>query len=169
MSTRRPRVHADAKGRHAQRPTMATRHRVHIKLAVLTITAALAASGCSSGYKALGTHTARVVINGTEIEDRPPIWCEQVQWVWFVDTLQPTPGFSAQVRTGGTADALLVRIDKLGGFTGSSWNATGTAVDVGVDARVANGTFTIAGTALGFFHDDPTETTTANFEIRADC
>lgn len=147
---------------------MATRHRVRTKLAVV-MTATLAAAGCSSGYEALGTHTARVLINGNEIEDRPPIRCEQVQWVWFIDTLQPTPGFSAQVRTGGTALALLVRIDKLGGFTGSSWNATASAVDVGVDAKAVNGTFTIAGTALGFFHDDPTETVTANFEIRTDC
>ncbi|MGB3351525.1 MAG: lipoprotein LpqH [Mycobacterium sp.] len=130
-------------------------------------------AGCSSGYEALGTHTARVLINGSDIGDQPPIRCEQSQWVWFIESLRETPGFTAQVSTGDTVQARLVRIDDLGGFTGSSWNAATTAPStpsgVGVDAELVDGTFTISGTAMGYYDDDPAETTTASFEIRTDC
>ena len=60
-----------------------------------------------------------------------------------------------------------------GGFTGSSWNAETTApatpVGVEADAEITDGVFTISGTAMGFYQDDPAETTTAEFEIRTDC
>lgn len=133
---------------------------------------ALVAGGCSSGYEALGTHTARVLINGSEIEERPPIRCEQVGWVWFIESLQQKPGFTAQVHTGNTVGARLVRIEDLGGFTGSAWNATAAtavAARVETDAMLTEGTFTITGTAVGYYSDDPSETATADFEIRTDC
>ena len=150
---------------------------------VLAVTiVALVAGGCSSGYEALGTHTARVLINGSEIEERPPIRCEQVGWVWFIESLQQKPGFTAQVHTGDTVGARLVRIEDLGGFTGSAWNATAPAATataataatavaarVETDATLTEGTFTITGTAVGYYSDDPSETATADFEIRTDC
>ncbi|MDG5485809.1 lipoprotein LpqH [Mycolicibacterium gadium] len=147
----------------------ALRHRMDLTVAVATVTTTLAAVGCTSGYEALGTHTARVLINGREIADQRPIRCEQVQWVWFIESLEQTPGFTAQVRTGDTIQARLVRIDTLGGFTGSAWDASVTAPAVDVDADVMDGTFIITGTATGFYHDDPGETATATFEIRTDC
>ena len=156
-----------------QLPAVAKRYRVRCRVAFATVTATLLVAGCSSGYEALGTHTARVLINGNEVAERPPVRCEQVQWVWHIKSLEQTPGFSAQVETGVTVDARLVRIENLGGFTGSSWNATATApstpTGVEADAEVEDGTFTITGTAMGFYQDDPAETTTADFEIRTDC
>ncbi|WP_159229318.1 lipoprotein LpqH [Mycolicibacterium vanbaalenii] len=141
--------------------------------AVAMGTVALVVAGCSSSYEALGTRTAEVLINGTEVAEKPRVRCEQVQWVWFIKSLEQTPGFSAQVRTGDAVVARLVRIENLGGFTGSSWNAetTAPATPVGVEAEadIADGTFTISGTAMGFYHDDPAETTTASFEIRTEC
>lgn len=142
---------------------------MHVTVTVATVTTTLAAGGCTSGYEALGTHTARVLINGGEIDDRPPISCEQVQWVWFIESLEQTPGFTAQVRTGDTIQAELVRLDNLGGFTGSAWNASVTVPAVEADAEVMEGTFIITGTAMGFYHDDPAETANATFEIRTDC
>lgn len=142
---------------------------MHVTVAVAAVTTALVAAGCSSGYDTLGTHTAQVLINGKEIGDRPPIRCEQVQWVWLIESLEQNPGFTAQVRTGDTVAARLVRIDNLGGFTGSAWNASATAPTVEADAKLMDGTFTMAGTAMGFYHDDPAETATATFEIRTDC
>ncbi|MGK2853459.1 MAG: lipoprotein LpqH [Microbacteriaceae bacterium] len=135
------------------------------------IATTLLVAGCSSSYEALGTDTARVLINGSEVAEQPAVGCKQVQWVWFIESLQENPGFTAQVRTGETVVALLVRIENLGGFTGSSWNTTAssTPTAVGADARVVNGTFTITGTAIGSYRDDPTETATARFEIRTDC
>lgn len=131
--------------------------------------AALVTGGCSSGYEALGTHTARVLINGSETGERPPIRCEQVGWVWYVESLQQAPGFTAQVHTGDTVGARLVRIEDLGGFTGSAWNADAATARVETDATLMKGTFTITGTAVGYYSDDPSETATADFEIRTDC
>lgn len=143
------------------------------RVAVAAGAVTLVAAGCSSGYEALGTHTAQVLINGSVVAEKPRIRCEQVQWVWFIKSLEQTPGFSAQVQTGETVQARLVRIENLGGFTGSSWNADTTApatpVGVEADAEVTDGTFIISGTAMGFYNDDPAETTTASFEIRTDC
>ncbi len=137
------------------------------------MTVPLAAAACSTGYEALGTHTAHVLVNGNEVAEQPRVSCEQAQWVWFIDSLQENPGFTAQVRTGDAVTARLVRIENLGGFTGSSWNATVTAPstpsDVATNAEIVDGTFTITGTAMGFYQDDPAETATASFEIRTDC
>lgn len=133
------------------------------------VSVTLVATGCSSGFDALGTHTAQVLINGSEVAEQPLVKCRQVQWVWFIESLEPTPGFTAQISTGDTVQARLVRIENLGGFTGGAWDATATAPDVEADADIIDGTFTIAGTAMGFYHDDPAETTTASFEIRTDC
>ena len=147
--------------------------RRHLCLPSATLAVALLVAGCSSSYEARGTDTARVLINGTEVEERLVVGCDQVQWVWFIESLRDAPGFTARVRTGATVEGLLVRIDGLGGFTGSSWNPTPeqspAATDPQVDAEVTDGTFTITGTAIGSHEDDPTETTTARYEIRTDC
>ncbi|VEG54359.1 conserved lipoprotein/antigen [Mycolicibacterium aurum] len=133
----------------------------------------LMVAGCSTGYDALGTQTAQVLVNGSMTAEHTRVTCDQVQWVWFIDSVQESPGFTAQVRTGDTVAARLVRIENLGGFTGSSWNAAVTAPStpssVGADAEIADGTFTITGTAMGFYQDDPAEIATASFEIRTDC
>jgi len=157
----------------AHKPAAGHRHRVALAVPLSALAVAVLVAGCASDYQALGTHTARVLINGTEVEERLAVACDQVQWVWFIESTQDEPGFTAQVRTGATVDGRLVRLQSLGGFTGSSWNTTGAtpsaATDVRVDAEVVDGTFTISGTATGSYDDDPAETTTADYEIRTDC
>ncbi|PRC60344.1 hypothetical protein C6A85_18790, partial [Mycobacterium sp. ITM-2017-0098] len=85
--------------------------------------------------------TAHVVVNGIETAEHTRVSCNQVQWVWFIESVRESPGFTAQVRPGDAVAARLVRIENLGGFTGSSWNATVTAPStpsgVGADAEVA--------------------------------
>jgi hypothetical protein len=130
-------------------------------VAAVTITA----SGCSAGYDAVGTRTAQVLINGVDIGERPQIRCEQVQWVWYVQTLRATPGFTAQVRTGETVEPRALQIDDLGGFTGSYWDGTVGAAA----ASIVEGTLILTGTAEGYFHDAPKEDVTARFAIRTDC
>ena len=149
----------------------ATRYRGRLAVAIGIVP--LVAAGCATTYQALGTHTARVLINGNPVAEQPRVTCEQVQWVWFIKSLQEAPGFTAQVRTGDTVAARRVRIAGLGGFTGSSWNAAdpapSTPPGVGAEAVVADGTVVITGTAMGFYDDDPAEIATATFEIRTDC
>lgn len=106
-------------------------------------------------------------VDGRQVAEHPRISCKQVQWKWFIETLEESPGFRAQVHTGRTVDADLIRFDDVGGFTGSAWDDTGTPVKV--DATLVDGTFTITGTATGYFHDAPADTTTTPFEIRTDC
>ncbi|WP_197376469.1 lipoprotein LpqH [Mycolicibacterium baixiangningiae] len=131
----------------------------------LLAAAALVAAGCSDGYEALGTHTAHVFINGSDIGERPRIRCEQVQWVWYIETLQDAPGFTAQVSTGERVEPRAVQIDNLGGFTGSFWDVTvGSA-----DAEITDGTVIVEGTAEGFYHENPSDRASATFEIRTDC
>ncbi|ULE34509.1 lipoprotein LpqH [Mycobacterium sp. IDR2000157661] len=127
--------------------------------------AVLVVSGCSSGYKAIGTHTAVVQINGVEVGEPLPVRCEQVRWDWRIETLEETPGFTALVQTGDTVVARGVMLERLGGFTGSYWDGTvGSA-----DAEVTNRTFRVTGTAKGYYLRDPSDTTTAEFVIRTDC
>ncbi|MHA0286941.1 lipoprotein LpqH [Mycobacterium sp. C3-094] len=135
--------------------------------ATISVLAALAATGCSDSFHALGTHTATVSINGTAVEATPKIRCHQAQWTWFIETLDKSPGFQAQVQTGNTVEAKLIRIDDLGGFTGSAWQDEGTPV--GAQATLVDGTMTISGVATGYFRDAPADTTTTPFEIRTDC
>ncbi|MDZ7883864.1 MAG: lipoprotein LpqH [Mycobacterium sp.] len=157
----------------ALKPAAGQRHQVTLGVPLAALAATVLVAGCASEHQALGTHTARVLINGTEVEERLSVACDQVQWVWFIESTQDAPGFTAQIRTGATVDGRLVRLQSLGGFTGSSWNTTGAtpsaATDVRVDAEVTDGTFTISGNAIGSYDEDPAETATARFEIRTDC
>ena len=138
------------------------RRRRALTVAVLSV--ALGATGCSSGWDALGTRTATVLLNGQEVA-QPKVQCDQVQWVWHIRSLQEQPGFSAQVHTGDTVEPRAVQIEGLGGFTGSYWDLTvGSA-----EASVENRTFTVTGTAEGYYASDPAERSTADFEIHTDC
>lgn len=144
--------------------------RAHPTRALGLALAALLGAGCSTdGHEALGTHTARVLINGSVVEEQMRITCDQVGWVWFIESLQQEPGFTAQVRTGDAVGARLVRIQNLAGFTGSSWNADPATAPVEADATFSDGVFTITGTAVGYYVDEPGDTDTAHFEFRTGC
>lgn len=121
--------------------------------------------GCASGSAALlETHAAQVLINGNDA-GRHLVECSQVQWLWNIKTLEDNPGFTAQVQTGDPVVARSVQINNVGGFTGSFWElTTGNA-----EASLERGTFTITGTAEGFYHHDPDERSSATFEITTDC
>lgn len=123
--------------------------------------------GCSIDDREslLGKHTAQVRINGSDVGDLP-ISCSQVQWRWTIETLRDTPGFTVQLSTEGkSVTPESVKLRNLGGFTGSFWEN----LDLRAEAGIADSTFTVTGTATGFYADNPTETATADFMIRTDC
>ncbi|WP_133259084.1 lipoprotein LpqH [Mycolicibacterium sp. GF69] len=121
-------------------------------------------TGCASGPALLEKHLVHVSVDGDDA-GAYLVECSQVGWLWNLDTPEETPGLMAQVRTGDPVVARSVQINNLGGFTGSYWDeTTGQA-----EASLIDGKFTITGTAVGFFHDDPGERTTASFEISTDC
>lgn len=143
---------------------MGSNHQFTRVTAVLSA-AVFASAGCSSGYEALGTHTATVQINGTDIAEPLPVRCEQVNYRWYIESLADSPGFTAQIQAGESVSALGVQLEQLGGFTGSYWESTvGSA-----DAEITDGTVQMSGVAEGYYQRDPSERATAEFVIRTDC
>ncbi|MBE1552179.1 hypothetical protein GGC64_006266 [Mycobacterium sp. OAS707] len=124
-----------------------------------------AGSGCSPhSTQLLQTHTIDVRINGQRTGDHL-VKCQQVQWLWNIQTLKSDPGLTAQVQTGKTVVAKSVQIDNVAGFTGDFWEGTTGNAQASVDRR----TFTIRGTAEGYYHNNPNDRSTATFEITTDC
>jgi len=140
------------------------RKRSAAKLGAATVMA-LSAVACTAHSSALGTHMVRVAINGEDTAVTHPVRCEQVNWLWTIDTLVEEPGLSAMVQTGPEVDARSVQIRDLGGFTGSFWEGTTGKATADVD----QGTFTITGVAEGFYVDAPNERSTATFRITTNC
>lgn len=133
-------------------------------LAAVTVIAGI--SGCSVKPPALGGSTATVTINGTNAGGTQQVRCSQTGWSWFIESLDgEKSGFKASFNTSAQPRADSVQIHNLGGFTGTYWAGT-----VGqAEANVANGIYTISGTAEGAFTDNPTDDVTATFRIEADC
>lgn len=134
------------------------------RFAVATAAVLMIPTGCASGPALLDTHLVHVSINGKDTGGHF-VECSQTGWLWELETPERTPGLVAQVRTGDAVVARSVQINNLGGFTGNYWAGTTGAAD----ASLVNREFTITGTAVGFFHDDPGERTNATFEISTDC
>ena len=126
---------------------------------------AAVAAGCSSPPAALGTHDAKVLINGKATNALQPVTCYQTGEAWTIETLDKEPGFTATVKLGDTVTPDLVNIRNLGNFTGTFWNDNlGKA-----QAKVSNGKFNVSGEAKGAFADKPNQSTTATFDITTDC
>ncbi len=122
-------------------------------------------AGCSSPPAALGTHDAKVLINGKATNALQPVTCYQTGQAWTIETLDKEPGFTATVKLGDTVTPDTVDIRNLGNFTGTFWNDNlGKA-----QAKVSNGKFNVSGEAKGAFADKPNQSTTATFDITTDC
>lgn len=122
-------------------------------------------AGCSSPPAALGTHDAKVVINGEATNALQPVTCYQNGQTWTIETMDKEPGFTANIKLGDEVTAEVVDIRNLGNFTGTYWNDNlGKAT-----AKVTQGKFTVAGEAQGAFADKPNQSTTATFDITTNC
>lgn len=119
---------------------------------------------CSSPPSAVGTHTAQVNINGTNINPPPTVRCIQQGWNWIIETPEKDSGFRAAFSTGDQITAQSVEIRGLDGFTGAYWQGT---VGDG-EATIDNGTVRITGTAGGEF-EGSTDEATATFDIETRC
>lgn len=139
-------------------------NRVVNATAAVSVIAAVVA-GCSSESRArVEARTIKVLINGSDTGHHL-VDCTQVRWLWTLKTLKDDPGITAQLETGGDVVAKLVQINNLGGFTGTfGQDVTGAA-----QASLRNGTFTIVGTAVGWYDDKPGERSSARFEIITAC
>ncbi len=126
---------------------------------------AVGVAGCSSKPEALGTHDAKVVIDGKATNALQPVTCSQNGRSWTIQTLDKEPGFTATIELGDTVTPQTVEIRNLGNFTGTFWNDNlGKA-----QARVNQGKFNVSGEAKGAFGDKPNQSTTATFDITTNC
>jgi hypothetical protein len=133
--------------------------------AAVALFVAAGAVGCSSPPAALGTHDAKVIINGEATNALQPVTCYQTGDAWTIETLDKEPGFTATIRLGDTVTAQTVDIRNLGNFTGTYWDDNlGKA-----SAKVSQNKYTISGEAQGAFADKPNQSTSAQFEITTDC
>jgi lipoprotein LpqH len=122
-------------------------------------------AGCSPPPSALGTHDAKVLINGKATNALQPVTCVQTGQSWKIETLDKEPGFTATIKFGDPVTPDTVDIRNLGNFTGTFWdNNLGKG-----QAKVSQGSFNISGEAKGSFADKPNQSTTATFDITTDC
>ncbi|MGV0742716.1 lipoprotein LpqH [Mycolicibacterium sp. XJ870] len=150
--------------RHTARSVQRSRRR---RLVTVTAAALLTVlSACSTANSdLLGNTTARVAINGQDTSRSYPVRCNQLRWLWTIETLPEEPGFTAVIRTGGPATPELVTIRDLAGFTGT----TSFGPSPGSEASMDGSDFTVSGTAHGTFASDFSESADAEFRITADC
>jgi lipoprotein LpqH len=135
------------------------------RLVAAAVGLAAVVAGCSNPPAALGTHDAKVLINGKATNALQPVTCYQTGQAWTIETLDKEPGFSATIKLGDTVTPDVVNIRNLGNFTGTFWNDNlGKA-----QAKVSEGKFNVSGEAKGAFADKPNQSTTATFDITTDC
>lgn len=133
--------------------------------AAVALLLAAGVAGCSSPPAALGTHDAKVVINGEATNALQPVTCYQNGRSYTIETMDKEPGFTATLTLGDEVTAEVVDIRNLGNFTGTFWNDNlGKA-----SAKVTQGKFTVSGEAKGSFADKPNHSTTATFDITTSC
>lgn len=133
--------------------------------AAAALVIAVGAAGCSSPPSALGTHDAKVIINGEATNALQPVTCFQDGTSWTIETLEEEPGFTATIQLGDTVTPQAVDIRNLGDFTGTFW-----ADNLGkAQAKVTQSKFNVSGEAQGAFADKPNQRTTATFDITTDC
>lgn len=97
--------------------------------------------------------------------ERHYVTCAKTKWLLTIESGDAAEGFTAIIDTDEGADAKVVKIRNIGGFTGTAW-----AGGVGqVKATRHHDEITISGTGYGSFADDPHRPATAPFTITATC
>ena len=135
-------------------------------LIVAAVVVALAAgsAGCSQ-TEVRSRANATVSIDGKDQAKTADISCNQLQSSWLLDIGRDKSTAKAIVEVQG--DKVIpqsVKINGIGGFTGSYWQGS----DYSADGKLANNTFTITGTASGT-KTGTSGTVTSTFKIVARC
>lgn len=135
--------------------------------------AALMLAGCSSEppeYRVppgeLPAGTAELSVNGRDVGVVRAVDCNTTGPLSTITIGTDGPGITAMVSNKEALAAQFVRINDLGGFTGS-YNqglADGTA-----EVTMTGRTYDISGAADGFEADSPSFRASAPFEIRVSC
>ena len=139
---------------------------------ILVVAAIAAVAGCSStpptSHQPPGSlpfTTAQVSVNGQPASTTHKIDCSQDGWLHTLKTGDDKSGVTVVVDTGDAVRAQSVVITNVGEFTGSAYDEK-----IGkVEATIIGNTFRVNGTAEGATNAEPNRSTTANFDIKANC
>ena len=135
-------------------------------LLVTAVVLAVAAASAACGQQEVRSRAnASVSIDGKDQGNTADITCGQLESSYFFDIGRGKTSAKAIVEVDG--DKVIpqsVQINGFGGFTGSYWQGG----EYSADAKLANQTFTITGTASGI-KMGTSGTSTATFKIVVRC
>jgi lipoprotein LpqH len=128
-------------------------------------------AGCSSDQAAparpgvLPPGTAVLTVDGKDVGTTYSVRCESIDWTTRIHTDVQASGASAMVSNANKLKAEFVRLQDLGGFTGSyERELQGEAA-----VTMTGPTYHITGAALGFNHAQPTRLKAETFSIAVSC
>jgi len=128
-------------------------------------------AGCSSDQAAparpgvLPPGTAVLTVDGKDVGTTYSVRCESIDWMTRIHTDVQAAGVSAMLSNANKLRAEFVRLQDLGGFTGSyERELQGEAA-----VTMIGPTYHITGAAQGFNHAQPTRLKSETFSITVSC
>jgi ipoprotein LpqH len=128
-------------------------------------------AGCSSDQAAparpgvLPPGTAVLTVDGKDVGTTYSVRCESIDWMTRIHTDVQASGVSAMLSNANNLKAEFVRLQDLGGFTGSyERELQGEAA-----VTMTGPTYHITGAAMGFNHAQPTLLKAETFSIAVSC
>lgn len=132
-------------------------------------------AGCSSGppdYEPppgeLVAGTAQVTVNGHDAGTTKAVQCDTTGYLTTITTGDETSGVTAMLSNRDELVPAWVRINNVGGFTGSYNSGVGDQSEA-ADVSMTGRTYDISGTADGFNTDKPSFRASGTFAIRVSC
>ena len=128
-------------------------------------------AGCSSDQAAparpgvLPPGTAVLSVDGKDVGTTYSVRCESIDWMTRIHTDLHASGVSAMVSNANKLTAEFVRLEDLGGFTGSYEHALQGEAAV----TMTGPTYHISGAAMGFNKSEPTLLKAETFSIKVSC
>ena len=128
-------------------------------------------AGCSSDKAAphkpgvLPPGTAVLSVDGKDVGTTYSVRCESIDWMTRIHTTLDRSGVSAMLSNADHLKAEFVRLQDLGGFTGSYERGLQGEATV----TMTGATYHISGAALGFNDAKRTQLAAETFTIRVSC
>ncbi len=109
--------------------------------------------------------TAKLSVHGQDTDSTKAVQCTPAGPLMMIDTGTGDSGMSAMVSNAEGLVVRQVRINDVGGFTGSYNDGLGGEASVTMSGR----TYHISGTAQGFATDNPSFRTSDTFALKVSC
>lgn len=112
--------------------------------------------------------TAQVTVNGHDAGTSKTVQCDTTEWLTTITTGDQTSGVMAMLSNKDELVVESVRINDVGGFTGSYTAGVGDSTEL-AEVSMTGRTYDISGTAEGFNTDNPSFRASGTFDIRVSC